>query len=191
MPDYKLPFKLYIDASEDGLSAALHQIQIITDKPVGGPICFISRQIKPTEARYEESQMECQCLVWDLKKLNYFLEGCVSEVITDCTAVKSHWNMKTPDRHMLRWQIAIQHYRGNMTIVHKDGNAHENEDGLSRWPLPNDIDSPAYAPEEASPQIPIEWISVTYLNTTFFAEVRNSYTQDKNCSILCQSLNKD
>ncbi|MBW0546843.1 hypothetical protein O181_086558 [Austropuccinia psidii MF-1] len=89
MPDFKLPIKLYIDASGDGLGAVLHQVQIIHDKPVEGPICFISRQIKPTEARYGDSQMECLCLVWALQKLNYFLEGCVFEVITDCTAVKS------------------------------------------------------------------------------------------------------
>ncbi|MBW0565138.1 hypothetical protein O181_104853 [Austropuccinia psidii MF-1] len=89
------------------------------------------------------------------------------------------------------WKIAIQEYRGNMTIVHKDGNIHNNADGLSRWPLPNNIDNPAYVPEEAPPQIPIEGISVTDLNTTFFEEVRNSYTPDKNSSILCQLLTKD
>ncbi|MBW0484150.1 hypothetical protein O181_023865 [Austropuccinia psidii MF-1] len=99
--------------------------------------------------------------------------------------------MKTRNRHMLKWQIAIQEYRGNMTIVHKDGNVQKNSDGLSRWPLPNDIDNPAYVPEEASPQIPIEGISVTDLNTPLFEEVRNSYTQDKNCSFLCQLVNKD
>ncbi|MBW0575187.1 hypothetical protein O181_114902 [Austropuccinia psidii MF-1] len=76
MPDFKLPFKLYIDASGDGLGSALHQVQIINDKPVEGPICFIYRQIKPTEARYGGSQMECLCLVGALEKLNYFLEGC-------------------------------------------------------------------------------------------------------------------
>ncbi|MBW0580654.1 hypothetical protein O181_120369 [Austropuccinia psidii MF-1] len=92
---------------------------------------------------------------------------------------------------MLRWKIAIQEYRGNMTIVHKDGNIHINADGLSIWPLPNNIDNPAYFPEEASPQIPIEGISFTDLNTTFFEEVSSSYTQDENCSILCQLLNKD
>ncbi|MBW0530077.1 hypothetical protein O181_069792 [Austropuccinia psidii MF-1] len=92
---------------------------------------------------------------------------------------------------MLRWQIAIQEYRGNMTIVHKDGNIHKNADGLRRWPLPNNIDNPAYVPEEASPQIPIEGISVTDLNTTFFEEVRNSYTQVKSCRVLCQLLTKD
>ncbi|MBW0536666.1 hypothetical protein O181_076381 [Austropuccinia psidii MF-1] len=99
--------------------------------------------------------------------------------------------MKTPNRHMLRWQIAIQEYRGNMTVVHKDGNIHKNADGLRRWPLPSNIENPAYVPEEASPQIPMEGISVTDLNTTFFEEERNSYTQDKNCSILFQLLTKD
>ncbi|MBW0555774.1 hypothetical protein O181_095489 [Austropuccinia psidii MF-1] len=78
-----------------------------------------------------------------------------------------------------------------MTIGHKDGNIHKKSDGLSRWPLPNDLHNPAYVPEEASPQIPIEGISVTDLNTTIFEEVRNSYNQDNNCSILCQLINKD
>ncbi|MBW0495377.1 hypothetical protein O181_035092 [Austropuccinia psidii MF-1] len=73
-----------------------------------------------------------------------------------------------------------------MTIFHKDGNIHKNADGLIRWPLPNNIDNHAYFSEEASPQIPIEGISITDLNTTFFEEVRSIYTKDTNCSILCQ-----
>ncbi|MBW0538947.1 hypothetical protein O181_078662 [Austropuccinia psidii MF-1] len=34
MPDWKLPFKLYIDACGEGLGAALHQTEIIINKPV-------------------------------------------------------------------------------------------------------------------------------------------------------------
>ncbi|MBW0514992.1 hypothetical protein O181_054707 [Austropuccinia psidii MF-1] len=86
---------------------------------------------------------------------------------------------------MLSCQIAIQEYRGNMTILHKDA------DRLRRWPLPNHIENPSYVPEEASPQIPIEEISVSDLNTTFIEQVRNSYTEDTNYSILCQLLTKD
>ena len=55
MPDFKKPFKLYVDASMDGLGAALHQLQIIKDMPVEGPICFISRQLKDSERRYGAS----------------------------------------------------------------------------------------------------------------------------------------
>ncbi|MBW0517455.1 hypothetical protein O181_057170 [Austropuccinia psidii MF-1] len=98
--------------------------------------------------------------------------------------------MKTSNRHMLRWQIAIQDYRGNITIVHKDGNIDKHADGLRRLPLPNKIDNTSYLPEETSPQITIQGISATDLNTTFFEEVRNSYTEDTNFSILCQLLNK-
>ncbi|MBW0512918.1 hypothetical protein O181_052633 [Austropuccinia psidii MF-1] len=57
MPDWKLTFKLYIDACGEVLGAALHQVQIVNDNHYEGPICFISRQIKPTEARYGASQM--------------------------------------------------------------------------------------------------------------------------------------
>ncbi|MBW0470845.1 hypothetical protein O181_010560 [Austropuccinia psidii MF-1] len=156
MPDFNLPFTLYIDESGDGLGAALRQVGIINYKPVEGPLCVISRQIKPTEPRYGASQMDFLCLYWALEKLNYFLEGCAFELITDCTTVKSFLNMKTPKRHMLRSQIAIQNYRGNMTIDHKYGNIHKNVDELSRWPLPSNIENCAYVTEEYCPQIPIE-----------------------------------
>ncbi|MBW0542661.1 hypothetical protein O181_082376 [Austropuccinia psidii MF-1] len=73
--------------------------------------------------------------------------------------------MKTPNRHMLRWQIATQEYRGKMTIVHKSGNIHKNADGLSRWELANTFDNLAYVPLEAEPQIPIEGINITDIGT--------------------------
>ncbi|MBW0579276.1 hypothetical protein O181_118991, partial [Austropuccinia psidii MF-1] len=101
MPNWKLPFKLYIDACGEELGAALHQTQIINDKPVESQICFISIKIKPTEPRYRASQMELLCLVWALEKLHYYLDGTVFDVITDCNSVKSLLNMKTPNRHML------------------------------------------------------------------------------------------
>ncbi|MBW0539809.1 hypothetical protein O181_079524 [Austropuccinia psidii MF-1] len=82
-PDWKLPFKLYINACREGLGAALHQTQIINYKPVEGPICFISRQIKPAEERYGASQMKYLCLVWALEKLHYYSDGTVFDVITD------------------------------------------------------------------------------------------------------------
>ncbi|MBW0515432.1 hypothetical protein O181_055147 [Austropuccinia psidii MF-1] len=191
MPDWKLPFKLYIDACGEGLVAALHQVQIVNDKPYEGPVCFISRQIKPTEASYGESQMECLFLVWALEKLHYYLDDSVFEVITYCNAVKSLLNMKTPNRHMLRWHISIQEYRGNMTIVHKAGNIHKNSYRLSRWELPNTPDNPAYVPANAEPQISIEVINITDVGKEFFEEVRKSYRKDKNFHTLTSLLEKD
>ncbi|MBW0528031.1 hypothetical protein O181_067746 [Austropuccinia psidii MF-1] len=124
--------------------------------------------------------MECVFLVWALEKLHYYLDGSFFEVISDFNLVKLLLNMKTPNRHMLRWQIAIQDYRGNMTIVHKSGNIQKNASGLSRWELPNTPNNPAYVPTNAEPHIAIEEINITDLGTEFFAEVRESYKQDKN-----------
>ncbi|MBW0527866.1 hypothetical protein O181_067581 [Austropuccinia psidii MF-1] len=173
MPDWNIPFKLYIDACGDGLGEAPIQVQIIDDKPTEGPVCYISKQIKQTEARYGESHMDCLCF------------------ITDCNAVKSLLNMKTPNRHMLRLQIATQEYRVNMTIVYKAGNIHKNFDGLIRLELANTPDNPAYVPLEAEPQIPIEEIKITDIGTKFFEQVRESYKQDKNCHIFTSLLDED
>ncbi|MBW0475193.1 hypothetical protein O181_014908 [Austropuccinia psidii MF-1] len=190
IPDWKHPFKMYIDAGGEGLGAALHQVQIANDKPYEGPIYFLSRQIQPTEARYGAGQMECLCIVWPLEKHHYYLDGSVFEIITDFNAVKSLLNTKTPNRHMLRWQISIHEYRGNITIVHKAGNIHKNADGLSRWSLPNTPDNPAYDPTSAEPPISIEGINITDVGTEFVEEVRESYKQDKNCHILTSLLDK-
>ncbi|MBW0575283.1 hypothetical protein O181_114998 [Austropuccinia psidii MF-1] len=111
--------------------------------------------------------MKCFCLVWELEKLHYYLFGSVFEVITDCNAVKSLYNMKAPNRYILRWQIAIQEYRGNMTIVHKAGNIHKNADKLRRWASANTPDNPAYVPFKEEPHIPIEGINITDIGTEF------------------------
>ncbi|KAI8444171.1 hypothetical protein BY996DRAFT_6569272 [Phakopsora pachyrhizi] len=79
--------------------------------------------------------------------------------------------MKTPNRHMLRWQIAIQEYRGNMTTVHKEGNLHKNADGLSRWPFPNEPENPAWDAEEQD-EIPIMTMCITDLQEEFLTEVK-------------------
>ncbi|MBW0530712.1 hypothetical protein O181_070427 [Austropuccinia psidii MF-1] len=190
IPDCKLPFKLYIDACGEALGAAINQVQIVNNKPYEVPVCFMSRQVEPTEARSGSSQMECLCLVWALEKLHYYLYGSVIEVITDCNSVKSLLNMKTSNRNMLRWKISIQVYRENMTIVNKARNIHRNADALSRWELPNTPDNPDYFPVNAEPQIAIEGINITDVGTELFEEVIESYKQDRNCHILTSLLER-
>ncbi|MBW0561921.1 hypothetical protein O181_101636, partial [Austropuccinia psidii MF-1] len=170
LPDFELPFKLYIDAAcSQGLGAALHQRQIVDGEPREGVICYISRQLKDSEARYGATQTECLCLVWALEKLHYYLEGAVFEVYTDCTALKSLQNIKTTNRHMLRWQIAIQEYRGNMNIIYKGGKSHTNADGLSRWPLDNVKSNLAYD-SEVEAKIPIHFMEIDRRKNFRFSE---------------------
>ncbi|MBW0498130.1 hypothetical protein O181_037845 [Austropuccinia psidii MF-1] len=144
MPDWQLPFKLYIDACGEGLDMEL-------------------------------AKLSAFALFGLWEKLHYYLDGSGFEVITDCNAVKSLLNMKTPSRHMVRCQIAIKEYRGSMTIVHKAGNIHKNADGLSRWELNNTSENTAYVPKSAEPQIPTEGINITDVGTELFEEVRECY----------------
>ncbi|MBW0488773.1 hypothetical protein O181_028488 [Austropuccinia psidii MF-1] len=60
LPDFELQFKLYIDAEcSQRLGAAIHQRQIVDGEPREGVICYISRQLKDSEARYGATQIEC------------------------------------------------------------------------------------------------------------------------------------
>ncbi|MBW0530503.1 hypothetical protein O181_070218 [Austropuccinia psidii MF-1] len=169
-PDFEIPFKLYIDeAYSQGLGAALQQRQIVDGEPREGVICYISRQLKDLEARYGVTQTECLCLVWALEKLHYYLKGAVFEFYTDCTALKSLLNMNTTNIHMLRWKIAIQEYRGNMSIIYKEGKSHTNADGLRRWPLDNVKSNPAHDPELAA-KIPIHFMEIYRKKNSKFSE---------------------
>ncbi|MBW0540804.1 hypothetical protein O181_080519 [Austropuccinia psidii MF-1] len=93
--------------------------------------------------------------------------------------------MKTPNRHILRWQITIHEYRGNMTIVHRSGNIHKNSYGFSRWALANTPENSAWVPQE---EHHIEGICVTEIGTKFFHKAKENYKVDTDCHILCQLL---
>ncbi|MBW0544381.1 hypothetical protein O181_084096 [Austropuccinia psidii MF-1] len=142
-----------------GLSLAIEQNKVAA---------VLQKQLKDSEARYGATQTECLCLFLALEKLHYYLEGAVFEVYTDFTALKSLLNMKTTNRHMLIWQIAIQEFRGNMTIIYKEGKSQTNADGLSRWPL--DVKSnPAFDPEVAA-KIPIHFMEISSKKNFRFSE---------------------
>ncbi|MBW0536191.1 hypothetical protein O181_075906 [Austropuccinia psidii MF-1] len=165
MIDWKLPFKLYIDSCGEGLGAALHQTQIINDKMVEGPICLISRQIKPKEVGYGEIQLEFPCLVWALEKLYYYLDDICK------------------DGKLLSNKI-----EEDMNIADKSGNIPKSADGLSRLSLENTPENPEWVPQE---EHHIQVICFIDIGTEFFNQVKESYKMDKNWHILCQLLMKD
>ena len=178
LPDYTKEFLVYTDASFIGLGAALHQRREIDGKLQEVAICFISRTLRGAEMRYAATQLECLAVVWALEKLHYYLDGSTFEVITDCAAVKSLLGMRTPNRHMFRWQLAIQEYRGRMTISHRAGSMNQNADILSRCPLPNDSSNPAAVPEED--HVEILGLHMIDLESEFYDLIRESYVKDEN-----------
>ncbi|MBW0525602.1 hypothetical protein O181_065317 [Austropuccinia psidii MF-1] len=87
--------------------------------------------------------------------------------------------MRTPNRNVPRWQISIQEYCENI---------YKNADGPSRWAVAYTSENPGWVPEEENH---IEGICVPDIDTELFNQVKDSYTMDNNCHILCQLLMKD
>ncbi|MBW0468143.1 hypothetical protein O181_007858 [Austropuccinia psidii MF-1] len=171
LPDFEIPFKLYIKSSfSKVLGTSLHQRQIVDVKPRKGGICYISRNMKTSKARYEEAQTECLFLVWALERLHYYLEGSVLqfEAYTDCTALRSLLKMNKTNSKMLRWQIEIQEYRCNIKIIYKEGRICTNADGLSRWKLDNVKSNPVYDPE-VNAKVPVNFIEVEMKDKFIFS----------------------
>ncbi|MBW0478027.1 hypothetical protein O181_017742 [Austropuccinia psidii MF-1] len=65
LPEFELPFKLYIvSAFIQGLGAVPHQQQLVDGELRDGLIFYIYRKLKDSEGRYGATQTECLFLVW-------------------------------------------------------------------------------------------------------------------------------
>ncbi|MBW0485764.1 hypothetical protein O181_025479 [Austropuccinia psidii MF-1] len=83
---------------------------------------------------------------------------------------------------MLRWQIAIQDYRGYVTSIYKDSESHTYSYCQSRCPLDNVKSNPAFDPEVAA-NISIHFIEVYRKKNFRFSEwAPGSGTSDTNQS---------
>ncbi|MBW0534408.1 hypothetical protein O181_074123 [Austropuccinia psidii MF-1] len=99
--------------------------------------------------------------------------------------------MKTTNRQILRWKIAIHKYRGNIPIIYKEGKIHTNEDGLSfrfsEWaPGSGTLDS--RNTESEGTETPILGISSSELHNEFVSAVLESYAKHKWYGILLKLL---
>lgn len=136
--DFNKPFIVYKDASDRGLAAGLYQ-----DDSNREQLVFIWRKLRDAETRYGASNLECLAVVWALDKLHFYLDGAHFTIFTDCVAVRSLLTAKWAHRQLIRWQAAIQGYRGRMTIRHWPGQLNRNADARCRDPLPNIASNPA------------------------------------------------
>ncbi|MBW0499331.1 hypothetical protein O181_039046 [Austropuccinia psidii MF-1] len=76
------------------------------------------------------------------------LKGFHQNVLTENAKKLLRIIHEAPNRHIVRWHIVIQEYRGNLIPVHKSGNINEDLDVLSRWTLENTPENPAWVPQE-------------------------------------------
>ncbi|MBW0466150.1 hypothetical protein O181_005865 [Austropuccinia psidii MF-1] len=71
---------------------------------------------------------------------------------------------------MLNWQIAIQEYRGNITIISKERESYTNLDVLTRWPPDNLKNNQSYDPD-VEVKIPIHFMEIDRKRKLRFSEL--------------------
>ncbi|XP_062380954.1 uncharacterized protein LOC134069109 [Sardina pilchardus] len=129
--DYTLPFRLYTDASLQGLGAVLAQVQ-------GGKervIAYASRGLHDTEKNdnnYSAFKLELLALKWAItEKLKDYLWGMKFIVFTDHRPLL---HLKTASLGAVEQRWAGQLACYDFTLHHKPGREHLNADALSRQP---------------------------------------------------------
>lgn len=129
--DFSLPFRLYTDASLDGLGAVLSQVQDDRERV----IAYASRSLHPTERNdqnYSSFKLELLALKWAItEKFKDYLWGAAVEVFTDNNALV-HLHTARLGAVEQRWVSQLANY--NYTLRYRPGSANRNADILSRLP---------------------------------------------------------
>lgn len=129
--DFHLPFRLYTDASLDGLGAVLSQTQDGKERV----IAYASRSLHPTEKNdqnYSSFKLELLALKWAVtEKFKDYLWGATVEVFTDNNPLV-HLHSARLGAVEQRWVSQLANY--NYTLRYRPGRVNQNADILSRLP---------------------------------------------------------
>ena len=125
--DFQKPFILHVDASFDGLGAALYQEQDGNERPVA----FASRGLSQSKRRYPVHKLDFLALKWTVtEKFHDYLYGFHFEGRTDNNPLTYVLATAKLDATGQRWISQLGNY--NFNIVYRSGRKNIDADGLSR-----------------------------------------------------------
>ena len=128
-PDFNLPFKLAIDASDVAAGAVLLQ----EDKDgIDHPVCYFSKKFNKSQKNYSTVEKECLSLVLALQHFEIYVTsgGRTITVFSDHNPLVFLNKMKNKNQRLLRWSLLLQEY--NLNIRHIKGKDNIIADCLSR-----------------------------------------------------------
>ena len=128
-PDYHKQFVLTTDASYEGISAVLSQVDGKLDKA----ICYFSRTLRQNEKNYAVTELECLALVWGVKVYRTYLLGTKFVVNTDHRALVWMNKFKDVNHRVTGWALSLSEY--DFQISHRPGKNIGHADALSRHPV--------------------------------------------------------
>jgi len=175
-PDFERGFILYIDACKYGVAGTLAQINLEDDKE--HPVLYISRRLNAHEQKYTSTELECLGMVWNLNKLAHYVDGAKLTLVTDHSALKWIWDVKSDvNARLFKWSLQLSVLKDNVTIVHRPGLSLRNVDPLSRNPM--DEMTSSKPTNFASYHVTLvhlakEWLDKLwngYMNSKFFSKI--------------------
>jgi hypothetical protein len=125
-PDFTLPFTMYTDASDAGVSAILTQ-------DAGGspqPVSYYSRKLLPRERNYSTIEKELLAVLAGLDTYRIYVGHGPLTVYSDHNPLRWLATVKNANQRVLRWALAMSEY--DITIRHIKGEENSLADWLSR-----------------------------------------------------------
>lgn len=124
-PDFRKPFQLVTDASENAVGSVLQQN--------GHPICYASRTLNSHEKNYAATEKELLAIVWAVNYFRPYLYGVEFEILSDHQPlrwlfVKSQTRELNP--RLNRWILKLSEF--NITLNYIKGKDNVVADFLSR-----------------------------------------------------------
>ena len=132
-PNYEKPFILDTDCSKLACGGVLSQIDNANDER---PIAYYSSVLKDSQRNYSATKLEMYALVSAIRHFKSYLYGAKFRCRTDHHSLLWLQNMKPPQGILARWLETLSNY--SFTVEHRPGRLHQNADGLSRLPIPED-----------------------------------------------------
>lgn len=92
----------------------------------------MSRVLHPSEKNYSATELEMLAVYWSISKLFVFLEGSRFQLVTDHSALRQMFSLKTENRRLRKWSVELSPYKPYMSIIHRPGKENGAADCLSR-----------------------------------------------------------
>lgn len=135
-PNWDLPFRCHIDASELAVGGTLTQLD---EQGHDHAVAYFSKRLSTAEENYSANDRELLGLVYFLKRFRCYLEGSEFEVVTDNQVLKHFFSKQDLSRREARWLEFLSHF-GITELTLERGKVHILGDTLSRAPHAPQLD---------------------------------------------------
>ena len=127
-PDFALPFKLAVDASDLGAGSVLFQTINNQDHPVS----YFSKKFDKHQVNYSTIEKELLSLLLALQHFDVYVCNSLTPVtvFTDHNPLVFLNKFRNKNKRLTRWSIELQDY--NLDIKHVKGSDNKIADALSR-----------------------------------------------------------